>query len=160
MCFLKLQRCELSGPPLNCLCRPIMRSNCCCYSHSTTMQVSCKKGSISSAARTQACSPPLMLLLWDVAGFRGRGLEFAGVIDTESMHICCPHENARPAFLDFSTLKPGFKKVRLQDPCGRSAKMMQNVRLHKRAFSLWTAPRSQVVKYRWPTPRHMYTAIL
>ena len=57
-------------------CGPIMRSNCCCDSHSTTGRVSYKKGSISSAARTRACRPPLLLLLlllWDVAGFRGRG---------------------------------------------------------------------------------------
>ena len=31
----------------------------------------------------------------------------------------------RAAFLDFSTLRPVFKKVRFQDPCGRSAKTMQ-----------------------------------
>lgn len=30
-----------------------------------------------------------------------------------------------------------FKKVRLQDPCGRSAKTMQNVRLHTEAFPCW-----------------------
>ena len=47
-----------------------MRSNCCCDSHSTTRRASCKKGSISSVARTQACSPPLLLLLlWDIAAF-------------------------------------------------------------------------------------------
>ena len=56
----------------------LMRSNCCYDSHSTTRQVSCKKGSISSAARTQACSPPLLLLLWDVAGFRGQRQEVEG----------------------------------------------------------------------------------
>ena len=33
-----------------------MRSNCCCDSHSTTRRASCKKGSTSSAAGTQACS--------------------------------------------------------------------------------------------------------
>ena len=56
---------------------PLMRSNCCFDSHSTTRRVSCKKGSISSAAWTQACRPPLLLLLLlrDVAGFRGwRGM--------------------------------------------------------------------------------------
>ena len=54
----------------NRFCGPVMRSNCCCNSHSTTKRVSCKKGSISSAARTQACSLPLLLLLllWDVVG--------------------------------------------------------------------------------------------
>ena len=58
---------------------PIMRSNCCCDSHSTTRRVSWKKGSISSAAWTQACSPPLLLLLWwDVTGFGGRRLEVDG----------------------------------------------------------------------------------
>ena len=102
-----------------------MRSNCCCDSHSTTRRVSCKKGSISSAARTRACSPPLLLLLlWDVAGWGN------GVIILESMRIRCPHENGRAAFLDFSTLRPIFKKVhfqalRFQDPYGRSAKTMQ-----------------------------------
>ena len=118
----------------NTLCGPIMRWNCCCDSHSTTMRVSCKKGSIASAAQTQACSPPLLLsLLWDVAGFRGRRQVVVGwddgVIDKESMQIPCPHENTREAFLDFSTLRPGFKKVRLQalclqDQCGGS---MQNM---------------------------------
>ena len=49
---------------------------------------------------------------------------------SENMWICCPRENARAAFSDFSTLRPGFKKVRFQalrfqDPCGRSAKTMQ-----------------------------------
>ena len=29
-------------------------------------------------------------------------------------------KNARAAFLDFSTLRPSFKKVCFQDPCGRS----------------------------------------
>ena len=44
------------------------------------------------------------------------------------------------AFLDFSTLRPGFKKVCLQalclqDPRGRSAKKMpKNVHLHTEAF--------------------------
>ena len=33
--------------------------------------------------------------------------------------------NARAAFSDFSTLRPVFKKVRFQDPYGRSAKTMQ-----------------------------------
>ena len=61
----------------NLLCGPVMRSNCC--SHSTTRHVSCKKGSISSAARTRACSPPLLLLLlWDVTGFRGQRHEVEG----------------------------------------------------------------------------------
>ena len=47
--------------------------------------------SISSAARTRACRPPL-LLLWDAAGFRGQRLEVEGcgdgVIVSESMRIC------------------------------------------------------------------------
>ena len=111
----------------NRLCGLLMRSYCWCNSHSTTMRVSCKKGS-------QACSPPLLLLLWDVAGFRGWRLEVEwwddGVI--QSMQIRRPHENTGAAFLDFSTLTPGFKKVRLQtlclqDPWGRSAKTMQNM---------------------------------
>ena len=127
----------------NRLCGPIMRWNCCCNSHSNTRRVSCKKGSISSAARSQACSPPLLLLLllflWDVAGFRGRRQEVEGwgngVIVLESMRIRCPHENERAAFSDFSTLRPVFKKVHFQDPCGRSAKTMQYVRFRKIAFS-------------------------
>ena len=48
------------------------------------------------------------------------------------MQIRCPRENARAVFSDFSTLRPGFKKVHLQglclqDPCGRLAKTMQNM---------------------------------
>ena len=103
----------------NRFCGPVMRSNCCCNSHSTTKRVSCKKGSISSAAQTRACSPPLLLLLWDVAGWGDR------VIVLESMQIRRPHENGRAVFSDFSTLRPVFKKVRFQDPYGRSAKTMQ-----------------------------------
>ena len=88
-----------------------MRSNCCWDSHSTTRRESCKKGWISSAARTRACSPPLLLLLlllWDV---EGRGDD---IIILESMQIRRPHENGRAAFSDFSTLRPVFKKVRVQ----------------------------------------------
>ena len=122
------------------LCWPIMRSNCCRDSHSTTRRVSCKKGSISSEAPTQACSPPLwlllllLLLLWDIAGIRGGRLEIGGwgdgVIVFISMRIRCPHENGRAAFSYFSTLRAVFKKVRIQalrfqDPCRRSAKTMQ-----------------------------------
>ena len=53
-------------------------------------------------------------------------------------------------FSDFSTLTPGFKKVRFQalrfqDPCGRSAKTIQYMcvfaRKHKR---VWTASQSQL----------------
>ena len=70
-------------------------------------------GSISSAARTQACSAPLLLLLlWDIAGFSGQRLEVEvwgdGVIDTQSMQIPCPNENARAAFSNFSTLRLGL----------------------------------------------------
>ena len=58
----------------NLLCGPVMRSNCCCDSHSTTRHVSCKKGSISSVARTRTCRLPLLLLLlWDIAGSEVRG---------------------------------------------------------------------------------------
>ena len=119
----------------NHLCGQIMRSNRCCDSHSTTRRVSCKKGSISSAARTQACSPPLLLLLiWDVAGFRGRRQEVEGwgdgVIVLESMQIHCPQDNRRAAFSNLFTLKPVFKKVHFQalcfqDLCGPLAKKMQ-----------------------------------
>ena len=117
----------------NRLCGPLMRSNCC-NSHSTARRVSCKKGYISSAAQTQACSPLLLLLLWDVAGFRGQSQEIQGwgdgVIVLESMWIHCPHENRRAVFSGFSTLRPVFKKVcfqalRFQNPCGWLAKMMQ-----------------------------------
>ena len=98
----------------NRLFGPLMRSNCCCDSHSTTRQVNCKKGSISSAARTQACILSLVLLLRDVAGFRGRRQEVEGwdngVIVLESMRIGCPYKSGRPAFSDFSTLRPVFKK--------------------------------------------------
>ena len=58
-----------------------------------------------------------------------------GVIDTESMQIRSPHENARAAFSDFSTLRPSFKKVRfqalrLQDPCRQSAQTMENMSVY------------------------------
>ena len=84
--------------------------------------------SISPAARTQACSPTLLLLLWDVAGLRGWRLEVEGWsdggIDMQSMRICHPHEKTRAAFLDFPKLRPGKKSM---FPCGRSAKTMQNM---------------------------------
>ena len=35
-----------------------------------------------------------------------------GIIDTQRMRIRRPHENSKAAFSDFSTLRPGFKKVR------------------------------------------------
>ena len=69
-------------------------------------------------------------------GLTGRRMEVEGwgdgIIDMKSMQIHCPHENARAAFSDFSTRKLGFKKVRfqalhLQDPCGQSAKTIQNI---------------------------------
>ena len=65
-------------------------------------------------AQTQACTPPLLVLLWDVTWW-GDG----------SMPIRCPDENGRAAFSDFSTLKALFKKVCFQEPYGRSAKTMQ-----------------------------------
>ena len=90
-----------------CSCGLIMRPNCCCDSHSNTRRVSCKKGSISSVAQTQACSPPLLLLLWDVAGFRGWRLEVEGwgdgVIILGSLRIRRPHENGKAVFSDFPT---------------------------------------------------------
>ena len=67
-------------------------------------------------------------------GVRGRRLEVEGrgdgVIVSESMWIRHQNENGRAAFSDFSTLRPGFKKVcfqalRFQDLCGRSDKTMQ-----------------------------------
>ena len=61
-----------------------------------------------------------------------RGRWGDGVIDPQRMRNRCPNENTTAAFWDFSTLRPGFKKVllqalRFQDPFGRSAKMMQNM---------------------------------
>ena len=110
---------------------------------------SCKKDSVSSAARTLTCSPPLLLLLWVVAGFRGQRQEVEGwgngVIVSESMQIRRPHENGRAAFSDFSTLRPGFKKVcfqalHFQDPCGRSAKTMQYMSVFaKEHFRVYSA---------------------
>ena len=97
------------------LCGTAMRSNCSCDTHSTTRHVSCKKGSISSAART--CSPLLLLLLlWNVAGFRGQRQEGwgDGVIVSGSMCIRHPHENGRAVFSDSSTLRLGSKKVHFQ----------------------------------------------
>ena len=123
-----------------------MRSNCCCDLHLTTRQVSCEKGSISSVARTQACSPPLLLLLlWDVAGFRGRRQEVEGwghgAIVLESMRIRCSHEKGRAVFLDFFTLRPIFKKCAFSGAAfsGSVWTVGQNdairVRFRKRAFS-------------------------
>lgn len=40
------------------------------------------------------------------------------------------HTSARAAFSNIFALRPGFKKVRLQDPFGQSAKTMQNLRLY------------------------------
>ena len=120
-------KCRVQGNQ-NLLCGLVMRSNCCCDSHSTTRPVSCKKVSIYFA-QTQTWSPLLLLLLlWDVVGFRGQRQEVeVKVIFLESMQICCPHENGTAAFSDFSTLRPVFKKVHFQDPRGRSAKMMQKM---------------------------------
>ena len=54
----------VQGNVQNRLCGTIMKSNCCCDSHSTTRRVRCKNMNTSS-------SPPLLLLLlWDVAGFK------------------------------------------------------------------------------------------
>ena len=44
-----------SGGNQNHLCGPIMRSNCCCNSHSTTRQVSCKKHQHKHVARHCCC---------------------------------------------------------------------------------------------------------
>ena len=56
------------------------------------------------------------------------------MIVSESMRIHCPYENGRAAFSDFSTLRPIFKKMRFQDPCGQSAKMIQYM-----CIFVWTA---------------------
>ena len=48
----------------------------------------------------------------EVEGYRWRG---DGAIDMESMRIQCPRENVRAALSDFSTQRPGFKKVCLQN---------------------------------------------
>ena len=63
----------------------------------------------------------------------------------ESMQIRCPHENGRATFLDYSTLRPTFKKVRFQalrfqDLCVLSAKTMQYMCIFaKEHFFVWTA---------------------
>ena len=118
----------------NRLRRAVIRLNCCCDSHSTTRHVSCKKGSISSAARTQACSLPLLLLLllllllWDLAGFRRQRQKVEGwgnsVIVLESMRICRPHDNGRATFPDFSTLRL-FQKKCVFRRCVFRIRMMQ-----------------------------------
>ena len=135
------------------LCGPVMRSNCCCDWRSTTRHVSCKKGSISSAVGTRACSPPLLLLLlWDVAGFRGQRQEVEGwgdgVIVWESMQIRRPHENGRAVLSDFSSLRPGFKKNAFS---GSVWTVGQNeeirLRFSRQSVFMWTAPES----LSWPT---------
>ena len=62
----------------------------------------------------QAFSLPFLLLLLNVAGLRGRRLEVErwgdGVINTQSMQICCPNKNARAAFSNFFHPETRFKK--------------------------------------------------
>ena len=91
----------------------------------------------SSAARTQACSPPLLLLLlWDVARLRGRRLEVEGrgdgVIDMQSMQIRRPHESARAAF----SKETGFQKSAF---AGSMWTIGQIDAKHK-SVSMWTDP--------------------
>ena len=55
-----------------------------------------------------------------------------GIIVSDTMRICRPHENARAVFSDFSTLRPVFKKVsfqalRFHNPCERLVKTIQYV---------------------------------
>ena len=152
----------------NHLCGPLMRSNCCCDSHSTTRQVSCKKGSISSAARTQACGPPLLLLLRYVAGFRGQLQEVEewgdGVIVLESMWIRCLHENERATFSDYSfafswsvwmaSKFSGMPSVTLASPSGTPG-IFETSRTHRElthpwhVCSLYKSMNRRVVTIRW-----------
>ena len=111
----------------NRLCGPLMRSNCCCDSHSTTRQVSCKKGSISSAARTRVCKLPL-LLLWEACSSeveckRSRG----GVMASSFWKVCRFAVHMKTGGLRFFGFlkKVRFQALRFQDLCGRSAKTMQ-----------------------------------
>ena len=85
------------------------------------------------------------------------GLDFYLHLEvTKDKHLCLFALNSQITFLymshkavkvlsDFSTLRPGFKKVHLQDPCGRSAKTMRNVRLHTEAFPCGRTSDPQVV---------------
>ena len=47
-------------------------------------------------------------------------------------------------FLNFPTLRTGFKKVRLQDPFGRSAKTMQTMCVYTQNESMWMAPKQSL----------------
>ena len=93
-------------------------------------------GSVSSAAQTQECSPPLLLLLREVVGLRieveGWG---DGIIDTQRMWIRCPRENPRVPFQNVFTLRPGFKKSAFTGSIWMiSQNDAKHVRLHKKLF--------------------------
>ena len=63
-----------------------------------------------------------------------------GVIDTESMRNRRPHKNALAAFSDFSTLTPGFKNVRFQDPCEIGQNDAKKYAFTQKSVSVWMAP--------------------
>ena len=99
------------------------------------------KASKLQETRTHACSPPSLLLLWDIAGVRGRRLELEewgdGTIVSESMQIRCRHKNVRAAFFhpetrfQISVFSGTAFTGSLLTISQNDAK---NVCLHKRAF--------------------------
>ena len=83
------------------------------------------------------------------------------VINTQSMWICCPHKNTRGAFLDFSTLRPDFKKVclqalRLQDQVDVPKRCKTCAFTHK-SISMWMALKAQVEDVRDLPTELVYT---
>ena len=141
----------------NRLCRPLMRSNCCCDSHSHSREAQyLLRHEHKHLVRRCCCHYETS------QGLRGRRLEVegwgGGIIDTQNMQIRCPYENARPAFSDSSTLGPGFKKGSMWTIGQNDA---QHVHLHKRAFPCgrplnegWDGRRP------WSDPRALTTHII
>ena len=119
------------------LCGLIMKSNCCCDSHSTTIRVRKAQYLLQHKHKHVV---RLMLLLWDIAGLRGWRLEVEGrgddTIDMESVQIRCPHKNARAGFLDFYTLRPELKTCFTGSMWTIGQNDAKHVRLHKRAFHI------------------------
>ena len=70
-----------------------MRTNCCCDSLNYKAS-KLKKGSISSVARTQACSPPLLLLLLNTKTGGLSGTAFSGSVWTVSQNDGIPVQRA------------------------------------------------------------------
>ena len=68
------------------------------------------------------------------------------VIVLQSMWICCPHENGRAAFSDFSTLRPVFKKLRFQElfriRVDGWPKRCYTCAFSQKSVLVWTAPGS------------------